>query len=84
MNLAWDGVKSDREITIREMLYEDPRKVIKKHGREKLRKIFLGYPDIDKRWEEVKDFFRRLVKSYTIENLNNHPTTKPPTTQPPL
>ena len=43
VNLTWDGVKSDRELTIREMLYEDPRKVIKKHGRKNLRKVFLKY-----------------------------------------
>ncbi len=60
MNLAWDGVKSDREITIREMLYEDPRKVLRKHRKEKLRSLFLEYVHrFDKR---NKSFWKLILE----------------------
>lgn len=66
MNLAWDGVKSDREITIREMLYEDPRKVLRKHGKEKLRKIFLKHLH---RFDKRNISFWKLVLEVSDEEV---------------
>ena len=43
MNFAWDGTTSETEIIIRRMLYDDPRKVIRDYGKERLREIFLKY-----------------------------------------
>ena len=64
MLLNWDGVKSDREITIREMLYEDPRKVLKKHGKERLRKIFLEHIH---RFDKINRSFWKLVLEVSDE-----------------
>ena len=66
MNLAWDRVKSDTEIIIREMLFEDPRKVVKKHGKEKLRKIFLKYI---RRFDKVNGSFWSLILEVNDEEL---------------
>ena len=38
--LNWDGVKSEKELLIRAMLWDDPREVVKRYGIAKLRETF--------------------------------------------
>ena len=38
----WDKVKSQKELLVREMLYEDPRSVVEKYNLRELKDIFLS------------------------------------------
>ncbi len=62
--LNWDGVKSDTELTIREMLYEDPRDVLAKYEEEELREIFLTYIH---RFDKKNKSFWKLVLGVSDE-----------------
>ena len=39
--LNWYGVKSEKELLIREMLYGNVEEVLRKHSRKKLKRVFL-------------------------------------------
>ena len=41
MKKNWDNVKSEDAIIIREMLYDDPKRVVKKYGKQRLKSILL-------------------------------------------
>ena len=69
--LNWDRVKSETEIIIREMLYDDPRDVLREYEKERLKGIFLSnLHRFDKKnksyWKLVLDVsdeeFTRAVK----------------------
>ena len=65
--LNWDGVKSDTELTIREMLYEDPRNVLAKYEEEELREIFLTYIH---RFDKKNRSFWKLVLGVSDEEYD--------------
>lgn len=66
MNLSWDGVKGDREILIRKMLYEDPRKVVKEYDKEVLRKTFLEFIH---RFDRINRSFWSLILDISDEEI---------------
>ena len=43
ININWDNVKSEDILVVREMLYENPKIILKKYSKEKLKEIFLNY-----------------------------------------
>ncbi len=76
--LDWDGVRSDKELLIREMLYGDVENLLSHFPREELRKTFLeNIHRFDKKniafWKLVLDvsdeeFEQRTQKNFRAVN----------------
>ena len=69
----WDNIKSEEIIIVREMLYDNPKDVLKKYKKERLKDILLeNFYQFDKRslnfWKFIlniddKEFNNRTTKS---------------------
>ncbi|NPA40745.1 MAG: hypothetical protein GXO18_00515 [Aquificae bacterium] len=66
MNFTWDGVRSEREVLIRRMLFDDPRKVLKDYEIRLLRETFLKYIH---RFDERNVSFWSLVLEVSDEEI---------------
>jgi len=74
ININWDNVKSEDVLVVREMLYENPKIVLKKYSKEKLKEIFLNYLHLfDKKnlnfWKLVLDIDDDLLNKKTKKSF---------------
>ena len=67
LKLNWDGVESRTELSIREMLYADPRDVLAKHEEEELKEIFLTYIH---RFDKRNKSFWKLILEVSDEEYD--------------
>lgn len=64
--LNWDGVKSEKELLIREMLYGNVEEILKKHSKEELKRVFLENLH---RFDSKNIAFWRLILEVSDEEI---------------
>ena len=72
--LKWDKDSSKQTKIFREMLFSDPKKVLKKYEKESLRKVFFDYYfKFDKRnmefWRIILDIDEKEIEKISTESF---------------